>query len=101
MQTYRLVGTQGILVVDVEQGKHQKRGQTIVSSGGVWFASVSTVVRVKALFHEGLLFPIVRWRKRGSTLWVASIQRKRRFCGRLRFAHRALRGELGPKVFGH
>lgn len=72
-----------------------------MSNGDVWFARISAEARVKALFHEGVLFPIVRWRKRGSTLWVASIQRKRRFCGRLRFAHRVLRGELGPKVFGH
>ncbi|WP_283248201.1 hypothetical protein [Marinomonas sp. A3A] len=28
------------MLIDVEQGKHQERGQTIVSSGGVWFARV-------------------------------------------------------------
>tara|TARA_R110001606_G_scaffold63629_2_gene147539 strand:- start:16546 stop:16887 length:342 start_codon:yes stop_codon:yes gene_type:complete len=40
-----------------EQSKRQERGQTTVSSGGVWFApSAKVAVRVKALFNEACYF---------------------------------------------
>ena len=59
-----------------EQSERRERGQTTVSSGGVWFAQSAKVeVRVKAFFHEGF----------------SPIKRKLRFRGRSRFAHRALR----------
>lgn len=37
-----------------EESERQERGQTTVSSGGVWLApSAKVEVRVKAFFHEG------------------------------------------------